>query len=310
MILQLCEFLKFPEWRKVPVIKPLWEHFLSFVEVSYIKNAKIPEHPLNSDKRDEKVIVSLTSFPARIDIAAYSIKSLMLQTYKPDRIQLWLASEQFVDCPLPDALIELQKYGLEILWCEEDLRGHKKYYQPIKDQKEDELVITYDDDIIYPLNSIELLMREHRKFPRAVICNRGWEIAIDDDNHVKERASWSLRTRHGVREEVSVLHISNGYGVLFPYNSLYKDATNPSLIRQYGLSVDDFWITVMTVLQHTKIVKTVYRNKEITTFPGSQSVQLYAENQKRADNVNRYDVALKNLTQYYPELEGLLVVRD
>jgi hypothetical protein len=66
----------------------------------------------------------------------------------------------------------------------------------------------------------------------------------------------------------------------------------------------------MAVLQHTKIVKTAYRNKEITTFPGSQEVQLYAENQRRADNVNRYDVALKNLTQLYPELEGLLAVRD
>ncbi len=51
--------------------------------------------PLNSMSRAETVIASHTSYPARIPYVHLAIKYLMVQSYKPNRIILWLAEEQF-----------------------------------------------------------------------------------------------------------------------------------------------------------------------------------------------------------------------
>src|SRR5699024_12638905 len=58
---------------------------------------------------------------------------LLRQTYPPDKIILWLAKEQFEGRnTLPNNLLDLEKRGLEIVFCDEDLRSHKKYYYAIK----------------------------------------------------------------------------------------------------------------------------------------------------------------------------------
>ena len=66
---------------------------------------------------------------------------------KPDEIILWLAEEQFngIDS-LPKALLEQQKRGLTIRFCD-DLRSHKKYYYTMQEYPRD-IVILVDDDIV------------------------------------------------------------------------------------------------------------------------------------------------------------------
>ena len=43
------------------------------------------------------LIVSLTSFPARIHLVHYAIYSLLRQSLKPNRIVLWLGEDKFPD---------------------------------------------------------------------------------------------------------------------------------------------------------------------------------------------------------------------
>ena len=47
------------------------------------------------NKRRRKVIVSMTSIPARIDKVWITVESLLRQTYKPDEIIVWLALDEF-----------------------------------------------------------------------------------------------------------------------------------------------------------------------------------------------------------------------
>ncbi len=42
-----------------------------------------------------KIIISLTSFPERMDEIHYALYSLLTQTFKPDMLVLWLGEEQF-----------------------------------------------------------------------------------------------------------------------------------------------------------------------------------------------------------------------
>ena len=86
---------------------------------------------------------------------------------------------QFKTEKLPDNLIKLQKEGLEIRYCP-DLKSHKKYYYAMQEQGNN-LLITYDDDIIYAPNSIEHLMKYHKQYPDCIICNRGFKILFNNN---------------------------------------------------------------------------------------------------------------------------------
>ena len=87
---------------------------------------------LTSQKhRDKRIIISLTSFPARIHRIWLVIESLLRQSYKPDMIILWLSKEQFgsIDS-LPSNLLKLRERGLQIILKDSDLRSHKEYSMP------------------------------------------------------------------------------------------------------------------------------------------------------------------------------------
>ena len=126
MQIKTLDCFKLPEGLRIPFFSGRIYNFISKLERQYIKNLSVNGLSLNETPRDEKIIVSLTSFPARIDCVGYSIKSLFNQTVKPDRIILWLATEQFENQEMPELLETLKSKGLEIRFCE-DLKSHKKY---------------------------------------------------------------------------------------------------------------------------------------------------------------------------------------
>ena len=309
MLLRLCEMLKQTEGMPIPFFGKYLMRTIGRIENRYIKKARIPDSPLNNEPREQKVIVSLTSFPARIDGVEYAVKSLMLQDFKPDRIVLWLSDKQFKGRELPQSLLDLREKGLEICYCD-DLRGHKKYFEMIKAQKPDELIVTYDDDIIYPHNSLKKLMKMHKKYPRAVIANRGYEITFSKDGELLPHKKWKLQSRYGIRKPKRLIHMSNGSGVLYPYGALYKDVNNEEVIRKYVLGIDDLWMTVMTLLNHTDIVKTTYAFKTFTNVYGTQEFQLGLENMRNPEKVDRYDIAVSGLCEHYPELKRILRVEN
>ena len=111
------EKLKIPESVRVPILGGKIYQYLVRKENDLIQTESIHKSALNSEKRTEKVIASMTSFPARIEYVHIALKSLMTQSYKPDRIVLWLAEEQFPEHHLPQQLLTLQDYGLESNWC-------------------------------------------------------------------------------------------------------------------------------------------------------------------------------------------------
>lgn len=99
---------------------------------SYYQKSEIILGKSCRDFVDNEVIVSLTSFPARMDKIYITLESLFRQTIRPDRIILWLADEQYPDKKAVEMrLKKYKKLGLEIQYCD-DLRSHKKYFYTMK----------------------------------------------------------------------------------------------------------------------------------------------------------------------------------
>ena len=288
----ITEFLKLPESVRVPYFGGKWDCFLRERENKSILAEKLPAQPLNREPRGEKVTVSLTSYPARIPFVHLAIKSLMLQTYKPDRILLWLAEEQFPDKMLPESLTALEAYGLEICWTN-DLYGHKKYFYPVKEQQPNEVVITYDDDLIYSHRSIERLMNTHSRYPDCLVCERGQTLTPE---HLDNPGRWKTLSSVGVKTPTYSMNPSPGGGCLIPYGAFYEDAGKEAVIRDLAYKNDDVWYMFMCAQNGTRMVKTRKYHRTFSPITGSQEEQMAFENVEG----NRNAVIMDRLREAYP----------
>ena len=289
---RISEFFRVPESVRIPWLSGALYRLALNSDNKSIKKEKI-KSPLNQKPREEKVIVSLTSYPTRISFVYLAIKSLMLQTYKPDRIILWLAEEQFPTKELPKELTDLEKYGLEIIWMH-DIYGHKKYFNPVKNQAENEVVITFDDDIIYPKNAIKRLIKKHKKFPNCLVCERGQVL---DETVIDNPGKWKTISSIGVKKPTYSINPSPGGGCLIPKDAFYVDATNEEKIRELAYKNDDLWYMFMCAQNKTKMVKTRKYHRTFTVVSGSQTEQMATENIIGNKNAE----AMKRLREAYPE---------
>ena len=249
----------------------------------------------------ESVIVSLTTFPARISYVHLAIKSLLNQTIKPGKIILWLAEEQFQGVDIPVSLLELCNYGLEIRYCAEDILAHKKYYYAMQEFPA-HIIITYDDDIIYPEDSVELLLKMHQQHPKAIICNRGREIAIENGT-VAAYQYWKVSRRVPAGVSTYRVMASTGAGTLYPPHCMPEETFDLEKIRSLALTADDLWMKVMSIKGRIPVVKSQTRCKGLCVSKYKQDITLAHRNVDQ--NLNDY--VMKSLLESYPEVRQVLL---
>ena len=287
--------LKIPEGIRIPFFGGKWYTYLSKLEMNYIRKFEINEPGVYSPKRDQEIIISLTSFPARIEAAYYAVKSLMLQSLKPDRIILWLAEKQFENIELPQKLIDLKRFGLEIEYCD-DIKSHKKYYYAMRNFKSS-IIVTYDDDIIFPEDSLEKLYKKHLQFKDCVVCNRGLEITLDKNNRVAPYGAWKVLSKEGTKYPSIKIMPSTGGGTLYPVDALDATVFDLDSIFECALTADDLWMKTMSLLKGTKVIKTTKYHRTFTVVEGSQTEHLGKQNVTEGQN----DIDVKKLIAKYPE---------
>lgn len=269
--------------------------FVDTIISYYNKLPKIKSGINKNKNRKEKIIVSLTTMPSRIETVAFAIESIMRQTYRPDRILLWLASDEFPSKNiLPQRLLNLRKRGLEIHFCE-NLRPYNKLYYSLKKFPED-IIITIDDDVIYSEKLIEQLMRGHKKFTNCIICTRAHEIKIDYMGNVWPYNSWLLYEQ---REKFDTLPSMKNFftgvgGVLYPPHCLDDMVFDAEIIRKMVPLADDIWFNLMARKKGTKTALVKTNSKYLFVIPESQRVALHMQNCGHQRN----DIYLKNVMNF------------
>lgn len=275
-----------------------WYKFDCLMENLFIKTVKLPRYGLYEGKhRKERVIVSLTSFPQRMDQTYYAIKSLMIQTTKADKIVLWLAQRQFPNSKIPKKFDELIDRGLEVRFTPLDLRSHKKYYYILQEQQPDELVITFDDDIIYEADAIEKLLVFHEKYPRCIVCNRGETIRIDEQGNPKPYRQWGIRSDIGVKEPSMYIVPSTGAGCLYPYGVMPTSTFDVENIKRLAFTADDMWMRFNSIQTGVKVIKTRRDIAILCTVSDSQKINLSQVNCIEGEN----DATIARLFAFFPD---------
>lgn len=225
--------------------------FCNYCLVLYYRASKKRNTLLKKDV-EPKVIVSLTSYPKRINTLWITIESLIRQHQKPDMIILWLAREQFPDEAIPQTLIEQQKRGLTIRWCD-NLMSHKKYYYVFQEYPRAN-IITADDDMIYPPFFVSRLWRMHLDHPNDVVALTCQTIS---PSYRTPPSKW-LGVSKGKIVSSYQISLNSGSGALFPPNSLPNNAFNKNAIQRLCPYADDLWLTAMTHMNGVRTTKFEY----------------------------------------------------
>lgn len=261
-----------------------------------LTNLFLPSYLLKSTrlryKQQTEVIVSLTSFPARIDEAWQVIECILRQTYKPKKIILWLSKEQFprLKNDIPTSLYKLENDFFEIRFVDGDIRSHKKYYY-VACEYPDSLILLIDDDIYYPTDMIEKLYKAHLKAPKSVICQYGYIMRYENDGRLMSYKNWEYVN---YKTNNRSLFFGSGGGTLFKPSYLYKDLTNIELAMKLSPKADDIWLNAMTRLADVPILM----QKPLMTLPvrcKGDKIELCTENVIGGGN----DVQIQSVIDYY-----------
>lgn len=249
---------------------------------------------------ESRIIVSLTSYPARINSDWLTIASLLQQTMKPNKVILWLVEEEFPGHKIPNNLKRLEKRGLEIRFCKDALRPHKKYYYAMQEYP-DYYVITADDDILYPEDHIEQLWKGHEKYPDTIICHWSHRIEFDGQEKFIPYDDW---TDNG--EEVpSFATLAVGCnGILYPPGSLPEETFDRNKIIEISLNNDDLWLKCMETLNGWKSVNCNKVPLVYFNILSTRNTGLWRSNTgERRNN----DILWDKLMEMYPEVKKKLL---
>ncbi len=231
---------------------------------------------VNKEPRQEKIIVSLTTFGVRINSVYMAIESLAYQTLKPDKIVLWISETDFNDNNIPITLKRMEKRGLEIKYCK-DIGPHTKLIYSLKEYPDD-IIITIDDDIIYPVDLVENLYNLHREYPNHICCNVAEKINKRNNGEYLPYREWEIVSKE--KEESELLMPLGVNGVLYPPNSLDKTVLDVELIKKLCPKADDIWFKVMALKKKSSVIVSgtypVYQNSFIAT--DSSFIQALAVN--------------------------------
>ncbi len=269
---------------------------LTRLSIKYFLNFFMPLNYKLSKRAHQKksdLIVSITTFPKRIDKIWIVIESILRQTLSPKKVVLTLSKLQFPSHDdLPKQLSKLEEEGvLEIIWTEDDLRSHKKYYY-VMEKYPNDLIVTVDDDFIYANTLLENLYKFHLQYPKSIITH----LALQRQG--ANYQEWPNLLFVAVEPTYNIMQFG-GSGVLYPPSSLHIDAFNKDSIKQYCPLADDLWLNAMALLNGTSIAKTDY---EIYLMPimFKDDQPLFKENVLE----NKNNTQIENIKRRYPSISG------
>ena len=250
-------------------------------------------------ENNEHVVVSMASYAGRYNTIMPTLKSLLVQSYKPDKIIVWLDKE-IPENIITDQMKEFEKYGVEYRYTDDDLMPHKKYFYAMREFK-DSIIITVDDDLVYSSELIESLINTYKKYPNCVCARRVHKMKFDQNRNILPYKTWEYEYKKE-RTPSYLLCPTGCGGVLYPAGVLPEETFEIEKIKRLCLRADDIWLKIMELKNRIKVVWVKCKYVMPLEVYGSQESSLNATNVIMKKN----DLFLEKLIEKYPEVLAIM----
>ena len=225
----------------------------------------------NPHRLTKKLVVSLTSYPARYATLHLTLQSLLRQTMKADHTILWVGKADFA--ALPKKVLDLQSHGLEIR-ATDDKRSYTKII-PTLDSSPDAYICTADDDIYYFGTWLEELVSGVEQDSHVVPCHRVHTIALSGDGTYAPYDQWIFNIAR--RGKDKAFFPTGVGGILYPPHILAHTPEDRDVAYTLCPYADDVWLYWIG-RRNGAIYKTIGKRRELITWKGSQDQCLWQDN--------------------------------
>lgn len=278
--------------------KVLWYAILGFCYKLFvdIRILRVPSLAQTNRKVGNRIIVSMTSYGRRISssVVYYSIVSVLRQSVQPDKVTLWIDKTRWTEELLPRKLKSLIPKGVEYKFCK-DLRSYTKLIPALQEYPND-IIITFDDDIIYPRNTIQQLYDEYQKHPDSICCLNPLEVRVIDGIPGKYE-TWTF-CANNVENNVKIFPCGVE-GVLYPPHSLSEEVKDENLFKALCPLADDIWFWFSGCRNNTKRIG-IRKTKTAYSF---DALYQYFHKGSALTHTNRFEHAndkqFKNVFEHY-----------
>lgn len=219
-------------------------------------------------------VVSMTTHGARISDVYLTIEAIARGSIRPKSMTLWLDDQSAFDS-LPDSLKRLQKRGLEVA-LSRNYGPHTKYFPALlADKAQGSLLVTADDDIMYPRYWLKGLVQAARRKNSGVTCYRAHRLHLNEAGGVAPYSTWKECWSPGA----SFLNFPTGVSGA-AYSAVFME-----FVKKRGLAFlescprnDDLWLHKLAVENGFEIAQVLRIPLEFPVLPGSQDSGLFHEN--------------------------------
>lgn len=245
----------------------------------------------------EPIVVSLTTHGKRIHTVHLAIESILQQSVKPNRIVLYLGAEEFSDVlQLPAILRRQMERGLEVRFVR-DQKSYTKLLPALREFPESN-IITVDDDLLYPYDMLEGLIKSHCEHPDCICCHASLSITFRSASELNDFSSFSYEVPSFL-DSVSPSYLPEGFaGVLYPPHSLDDRVFDEPLFMCLSPTADDLWFKAMSLLKGTPILRL---HNPFHLFHELYLIDAVQDMGLKQDNVNRHrnDSQLRSLFDHF-----------
>lgn len=218
--------------------------------------------------------VSLASHGKRLDVVPFAIESIGRGQLRPSAVTLWVDPGARAQALRIDAIRRQVERGLQIRESQQILGPHTKYYPQVSQSTARQLLVTADDDVLYPRTWLKDLKTAHEETPDLVVCHRAHRLVVRN-GRLLPYVEWPAVNDDRPHPTVFPAGVS---GVLYPTAVQDALAAAGSDFLRYAPRADDIWLHFVITSSGFLARQVRDRGSLFLTVPRSQTQALLRHN--------------------------------
>lgn len=265
------------------------------------------------DDRKHKIIVSFTTTSSRIKYINQMLHSLFTQSMWANEINLWISRDSFLhdEGILPEQIPEklktltnFNKLNFNIKYTE-NTAGYRKLLPVLEENRnrDDVVIITADDDTIYPENWIEKLYNQFLD-EQCIIAYRARRITLGPNGDLLPYEQWTLLDSWDYTRELMLCPTGNA-GVLYS-PAFFDDRIFDPVYKSLSPTRADFWFAGNAIInniltRHIPSTEPMPETEIRKEFPSIMVPRVVLENWDALYKTNRpkNDDYARNVFRYF-----------
>jgi len=209
-----------------------------------------------------KIIVSVTTTKARLEVFFYVLQSLRRQTYKDYDLSVYLSRDPY----LLDEGIENVPDWIDRKRVQVSFVGnsgpYRKLLPAMADAAGEDLVVTADDDVLYANTWLEKIVQGAASHPEQIVCARARRIQKNVMGRFQNYSNWPLVSRATLAKALLPIGCS---GIAYRKHLLDLDFIFDCAYKDCAPTADDIWFRLASLR----------RNVEVYVDPGMDAGNSY-----------------------------------